>query len=156
MAADAVLVLGAGSWGTALGLVLARKGARTYLWDCDRAHIDRLLQSRSNERHLPGISFPESLIPVHDLDAVSTRVHDVVVAVPCENLRDALMRLRSAALQGMRFCVASKGMEPGTFALNHQVAADCLGDPPLAVLSGPSFAREVAEGLPTAVTIASE
>ncbi|MGH8244843.1 MAG: NAD(P)H-dependent glycerol-3-phosphate dehydrogenase, partial [Gammaproteobacteria bacterium] len=71
-------------------------------------------------------------------------------------LRDALTRLRGAALQGMRICLASKGMEPGTFALNHEVAADALGHPPLAVLSGPSFAREVAEGLPTAVTIASE
>lgn len=155
MAADSVLVLGAGSWGTALGLVLARKGAQTYLWDCDRAHIDRLFESRSNERHLPGVSFPDILMPVHDLDAVAKGVRQVVVAVPCENLREALMRLRGPVFQRMRVCLASKGMEPGTFALNHEVAVDCLSDPPLAVLSGPSFAREVAEGLPTAVTIAS-
>lgn len=157
MAGDPVLVLGGGSWGTALGLVLARRHVRTYLWDCDHAHIDRLLETRSNERHLPGIPFPDDLIPVQDLRAACDGLRDVVVAVPCESLRDALGRLRAAPARGViRLCLASKGMEPGTGALNHEVARACLGDVPIAVLSGPSFAREVAAGLPTAVTIASE
>lgn len=155
MPADPVLVIGGGSWGTALGMVLARKGALTLLWDSDRAHIDRLRERRCNDTHLPGIAFPEKLVPVTELSGPVAAARDVVIAVPCEFLRDALGRVR-AAVPNVRLCLASKGMEPGTFALNHEVAAECLDGVPVAILSGPSFAREVAAGLPTAVTMASD
>ena len=155
MSAEPVLVIGGGSWGTALALVLARKGALTYLWDNDEAHIQRLRAQRCNETHLPGIPFPDGLLPVPTLSGPAAASRDIVIAVPCEFLRDALGRVRAAVPAGLRMCLASKGMEPGTFALNHEVAAECVGRVPVAVLSGPSFAREVAAGLPTAITIAS-
>ncbi|MBI1732532.1 MAG: NAD(P)-dependent glycerol-3-phosphate dehydrogenase [Gammaproteobacteria bacterium] len=150
-----VLVLGAGSWGTALALVLARHGIDTFLWDCDAAHTARLKSDRTNSRHLPGIPFPERLIPVTDLGDAPAGIQDVVVAVPCEGLGAALASLRAACGTGLRLCLASKGLEPATLRLNHEVALECLGPVPTAVLSGPSFAAEVARGLPTVVTIAS-
>lgn len=155
-AQEPVLILGAGSWGTALGMVLARKGIPTRLWDCDRPHVEKLGAERCNQRHLPGVPFPQPLIAVPDLEQAAAGLYDVVIAVPCESLRAALQPFRSLQRNAMRLCIASKGLEPGTHALNHEVVRDCLGDVPVAVLSGPSFAKEVAAGLPTAVTIASE
>jgi len=151
-----VLVLGAGSWGTALALVLARNGRDVRLWDGDAGHIDRLMEEGGNNRHLPGHPFPDNLVPVRDLAPLAAGARDVVVAVPCEALREALTRLREAAGTGdLSLCIASKGLEPGTLMLNHEVAAEVLGEVPAAVLSGPSFAREVAAGLPTAVVVAA-
>jgi glycerol-3-phosphate dehydrogenase (NAD(P)+) len=150
-----VLVLGAGSWGTALALVLARRGIAVRIWDCDREHIAALARDRRNERHLRGIPFPESLLPTADLGKAAAGVRDVVVAVPCEGLRDALRALPAGG-RGLRLCVASKGLEPQSCSLNHEIVREILGAAPVAVLSGPSFAGEVAAELPTAVTIASE
>jgi glycerol-3-phosphate dehydrogenase (NAD(P)+) len=150
-----VLVLGAGSWGTALALVLARRGIGVRIWDCDREHIAALARDRRNERHLRGIRFPGSLLPMADLDKAAAGVLDVVVAVPCEGLRDALRALPAGA-RGSRLCVASKGLEPQSCSLNHEIVREILGTVPVAVLSGPSFAGEVAAELPTAVTIAAE
>jgi len=152
---DPVLVLGAGSWGTALGLVLARRGADVRIWDCDRAHIDSLARDRSNRRHLPGIPFPDTLTPIADLQQAAG-VPDVVIAVPCEGIREALRALGSGVAGERRFCIASKGLEPGTRALNHEIVREELGQVPVAALSGPSFAGEVAAELPTALTLASE
>jgi glycerol-3-phosphate dehydrogenase (NAD(P)+) len=149
-----VLVLGAGSWGTALALVLARRGTAVRIWDCDREHIAALARDRRNERHLTGIAFPQSLLPAADLDKAAAGIRDVVVAVPCEGLRDALRALPAGG-QGLRLCVASKGLEPQSCSLNHEIVQEVLGPVPVAVLSGPSFAGEVAAELPTAVTIAS-
>lgn len=152
---QSVLVLGAGSWGTALALVLARRGITTYLWDCEQTHIHALKSARENARYLPGIPFPEGLLPVVDLSEPDAGVADVVIAVPCEGLRSALKSLRDTRGANLRLCLASKGLEPETLLLNHEVAVECVGPAPVAVLSGPSFAAEVARGLPTVVTIAS-
>ena len=152
---QSVLVLGAGSWGTALALVLARSGVATFLWDCDSAHIQTLKAAQENPRHLPGIPFPDCLFPITDLKEPGSGIADVVVAVPCESLRSALETLRVTRGTDLQLCLASKGLEPDTLLLNHEVAAICLGPVPCAVLSGPSFAAEVARGLPTVVTIAA-
>ncbi|MBI2994337.1 MAG: NAD(P)-dependent glycerol-3-phosphate dehydrogenase [Gammaproteobacteria bacterium] len=152
---DPLLILGAGSWGTALALVLARKGVVTRLWDCDRAHVHRLAAERCNQRYLPGIPLPGEIVPVPDLGSALADVRDIVVAIPCEGLRCSMQQLGLLRRGNMRMCIASKGLEPGTLALNHEVIADCLGPVPVAVLSGPSFAAEVAAGQPTAVTLAS-
>jgi glycerol-3-phosphate dehydrogenase (NAD(P)+) len=151
-----MLVLGAGSWGTALALVLARRGRRVFLWDVDDAHVRRLIADRRNARHLPDFPFPETLSPIAELQQVPGDAGDLVVAVPCEGLRDALGLLAREAGRPWRTCVASKGLEPGAATLNHEIVRECLGEVAVAVLSGPSFAREVAAGNPTAVTIASE
>lgn len=154
---EPVLVLGAGSWGTALALVLARNRRPVYLWDINSEHIDNLRRDACNNVHLPGIPFPEGLTPVDDFPPLPDGVRDIVVVVPSEALRDVLQRLEGIAVgDRINLCLAGKGLEAGTLLLNHKVVEDVLGTVPVAVLSGPSFAKEVAAGLPTAVTVAAE
>ena len=150
-----ILVIGAGSWGTALALVLARNGNPTYLWDQAEVHIQNLIKDGCNHHYLPGFAFPDNLMPVLDLGELLDNVNDVVIVVPCESLQDVLWRLQAAGGQRFRICLACKGLEPKSHSLNHLVVRQILGDVPVAVLSGPSFAREVASGSPTAVALAS-
>ena len=153
---SAILVIGAGSWGTALALVLARNGHPVYLWDSVSDHVDALNRDRCNNRQLPGYRFPECLVPVSDLKPLLGELQDIVIAVPCESLPEVLNRLRGMRKQAYNICLACKGLEPKTHSLNHLVVRKILGDVQVAVLSGPSFAKEVAAGLPTAVAIAAE
>ena len=150
-----ILVLGAGSWGTALAMVLARNGHKTYLWDCVREHIEHLQNDRCNNKHLPGNPFPEGLLPISEYLPLPEDVRDIVIAVPCEALREVLQALNQAAIPELSLCLACKGLEPETLSLNTSVVEEYCPDTPVAVLSGPSFAKEVAAGLPTAVTIAA-
>ncbi len=152
---QSILVIGAGSWGTALALVLARNHHQVYLWDISAEHIADLLRSRSNERYLPGVSLPENLFPVSDL-AEFQDIPSVLLAMPCAGLQASLALLQEhVSLTGLNICLACKGFEPATNSLNTDVVKRALGLDTVAVLSGPSFAREVAEGLPTAITVAS-
>jgi glycerol-3-phosphate dehydrogenase (NAD(P)+) len=153
---SAILVIGAGSWGTALALVLVRNGYRVYLWDSDGDHMEKLIRDRGNNRHHPGIPFPDALSPTLDIHPLLEQVREIVLAVPCEGLSAALRRLRATPLDRVRICLACKGLEPETHSLSHLVVRKILGEISVAVLSGPSFAREVAAGLPTAVAVASE
>ncbi len=150
-----LLVIGAGSWGTALALVLARNGHAVYLWDVSESHITALRNDRANNRHLPGTAFPENLYPISQFAPLPEGIMDIVVVVPCEALKPVLLRLKPEIHPGVRLCLACKGFESDTLTLNHELVRQVLGDVAVAVLSGPSFAREVAAGLPTAVTIAS-
>jgi glycerol-3-phosphate dehydrogenase (NAD(P)+) len=151
-----IFVIGAGSWGTALALVLANNGNSVNLWDSDTAHIEMLIRDGCNNRYLPGYSFPARIRPVKEFSLASDNIEDVVVVVPCDALEDVLNRLQSHDLENIRLCLASKGLAPASLLLNHEIVSSVLGDLPVAILSGPSFAAEVATGLPTAVTIASE
>ena len=153
MAVQPVLVLGAGSWGTALALVLARNEYPVYLWDIDSALIDSLKSEKCNSRYIPNTAFPENLIPISAIDAAPADTKMVVNAVPCHGLRSSLQLLKS--FTGVQVCIACKGFEPGTHKLNHQVVLEELSNSSVAILSGPSFAKEVAASLPTAVTIAA-
>lgn len=150
-----ILVIGAGSWGTALALVLARNGNSTYLWDQASEHIENLVKDGCNNRHLPGFVFPDNLKPGKDLGELLDKANDIVIVVPCESLQDVLWRLKEADGHRFRICLACKGLEPKSHSLNHLVVRQILGEVPVAVLSGPSFAREVASGSPTAVALAS-
>jgi glycerol-3-phosphate dehydrogenase (NAD(P)+) len=154
MAIQPVLVLGAGSWGTALALVLARNQHPVYLWDIDADLINTLTREKCNTRYIPGIAFPENLNPVSAIDMIPADTNMVVNAVPCHGLRSSLQLLKK--FSGVHVCIACKGFEPGTQKLNSQVVAEELPDSSVAILSGPSFAKEVAAGLPTAVTIAAD
>ena len=151
-----VFVIGAGSWGSTLALVLAENGSRVILWDADRPHIETLIKDACNNRHLPGVSFPKNLEPVTEFITDRDKIEDVVVVVPCEALEEVLIKLKSSNFKKLNICLASKGLAPANQSLNHEIVSTILGDVPVAVLSGPSFASEVAAGLPTAVTIASE
>jgi glycerol-3-phosphate dehydrogenase (NAD(P)+) len=148
-------VVGAGSWGTALAIQCARAGHPTRLWGRDRALLETLKRTRRNERYLPDAEFPQSLEAVADLPQALSGARDVLVAVPSSAFRAVLLEISAHLEDGTRIAWASKGFERHTGLLPHQVAAEVLGDRPGAVLSGPTFAREVGAGLPTAMTVAS-
>ncbi len=151
-----IAVLGAGSWGTALALLLARNGAQVRLWGRDVEHLEKLRRTRVNQRYLPDIPFPATLEPSPILEEALAAAHEILIAVPSagfrHTLRLAVPQLRSDA--GLAW--ATKGLEPGRACLLHEVAQEeCGGARPLAVISGPTFASEVAARLPTAVTVAA-
>lgn len=149
-------VIGAGSWGTALAIQLARKGNPTRLWGRDAAAVERLARERVNARYLPDCPFPPALTPETELGACLEGADDVLVVVPSHALRDTLTQLAPRLAPDQRVLWATKGLEPESGRLPHQVALETLGpERAVGVLSGPSFAGEVGRGLPTAVTIAS-
>jgi glycerol-3-phosphate dehydrogenase (NAD(P)+) len=148
-------VVGAGSWGTALAIQLAREGHPTQLWGRDATQIESMRQRRSNERYLPGAQFPDELQATNDLTAALEGARDVLIAVPSHAFRATLETLKPQLGPGARIAWATKGFEITTGKLPHQVANEVLGPRPGAVLSGPTFAKEVGLGLPTAMTVAS-
>jgi glycerol-3-phosphate dehydrogenase (NAD(P)+) len=151
-----IAVLGAGSWGTALAIQLARAGRPARLWGRDRAHVEGMARERSNHRYLPQVAFPDSLHLMSSLEAAIDGVDDVLLAVPSHGFRELLLRLKPLLPATVRLCWATKGFEQGTGLLPNQVAHEVLGPGrQVAVLSGPTFAAEVGRGLPTAMTIAS-
>ena len=155
MGTDSIMVVGAGSWGTALALVLARNGRRTHVWDSMDSHVEKLITERCNNFHLPGHSFPDTLTAVPRFTPLPQGVGYILIVVPCAGLTDVLEELRSRPERNYRVCLACKGIELKSLQLNHVLVEQYLPGVPVAVISGPSFAREVAEGLPTAVTIAA-
>lgn len=154
--ATPVTVLGSGSWGTALAIQLARSGRHTRLWGRDRERLLAMGRARRNERYLAGGEFPPSLAIEPDLQAALQGARDVLVVVPSHAFRAVLGEIAPYLDPDMRLAWATKGLELDTGRLPHQVAHEILGpDRAVAVLSGPTFAREVGAGLPTAMTIAS-
>jgi len=148
-------VIGAGSWGTALAIQCARAGDPTRLWGRDAALVESMRRARRNARYLPDAEFPASLEPVADLAATLAGVRDVLVAVPSHAFRATLLLIQPLIDDAARIAWASKGFEMSTGLLPHEVAGEVFGARPGAVLSGPTFAREVGAGLPTAMTVAS-
>lgn len=153
----AIAVLGAGSWGTALAVQLARAGGgATALWGRDRAALIEMGTQRANQRYLPGVRFPPSLSIATDLAKVVGEYRDLLICVPSHAFRETVLHVAPYLRTDSRVAWASKGFEQQTGKLPHQVASEILGDGvPLAVLSGPTFAREVAAGLPAAMTVAA-
>jgi glycerol-3-phosphate dehydrogenase (NAD(P)+) len=152
---EPMAVIGAGSWGTALAIQLARTGHPTYLWGRDLAQLDAMRRARCNERYLPDAAFPETLEIALDLSQALDRGRDALIAVPSHAFRTTLELVGSNLSGDTRIAWATKGFEISTGLLPHQVASEVLGDRPGAVLSGPTFAKEVGAGLPTAMTVAS-
>lgn len=150
-------VVGAGSFGTALSLQLARREHRVALWGRDEELMRRLADERVNAEYLPGCRLPPNLEPGSNLAQAVDGAEHIVVAVPSHALREILLALkpRLAASSAGIVC-ACKGLEPGSGRLPHEVIRDVFGDArSLATLSGPTFAKEIGAGLPTGVTIAS-
>lgn len=151
-----VLVAGAGSWGTSLAILLARNGNDVYIWDIDSANMQLMKQARENLRYLPGFTLPINITCLDNLSGFDQRIQIILLAVPCHAVRDALERLSSSIKVLPPICLVCKGMEPGTQLLCHEIVHAVLGDSHgVAILSGPSFAAEVAAELPTAVTLAA-
>ncbi len=151
-----IAVLGAGSWGTALAVQLARKGNPTILWGRDSRHLAELVRDRRNRRYLPDAAFPAALQVEPELSRALGSSRTLLLAVPSHGLRSTLASIADLLHPGTRIAWATKGIELGTGLLPHQVAAQVLGTHlPMAVLSGPTFAKEVGAGMPTAMTVAS-
>ncbi len=149
-------VIGAGSYGTSLAISLARNGANIVLWGHDAEHMARLDADRANHEFLPGIAFPDTLIVETDLQKAVQASRDLLVVVPSHVFGIVLKSLQPHLRTDSRICWATKGLEPETGRLLQDVAHDVLGDSyPLAVLSGPTFAKELAMGMPTAISVAS-
>jgi glycerol-3-phosphate dehydrogenase (NAD(P)+) len=152
----AIAVIGAGSWGTALAIQFARSGRRTLLWGRAEDQPEEQQQARENARYLPGARFPDSLEVTSDLARTLAESPVVVVAVASHAFRKVLGQMKPLLRPGTHLAWATKGFELASGKLPHQVARDVLGpDVPTAVLSGPTFAREVGAGLPTAMTVAA-
>ena len=155
LSAVAMTVIGAGSWGTALAIQLAREGHPTRLWGRDGIQLDAMRHARRNERYLPDAGFPDALQVTNDLREALDGARDALIAVPSNAFRATLERIQPHLDNGTHVAWATKGFEIATGLLPHQVAAQVLGSRPGAVLSGPTFAKEVGAGLPTAMTVAS-
>ena len=151
-----ISVLGAGSWGTALAILAARNGCQTLLWGHNPAHIALLEQDNENTRYLPGFPFPEQLSVTADLAEAAAFSDILLIAVPSHAFQQTLIQLKPYLPPGIRIAWATKGFNPDDgLLLDRTIQKQLSAEIPTAVLSGPTFAREVAADLPTAITIAS-
>jgi glycerol-3-phosphate dehydrogenase (NAD(P)+) len=156
-----IAVIGAGAWGTALAIVLGRKGShRVRLWVHDPKVCSNIEKVRVNERFLPGCDVPDSVTVTGDLGEAVTKAHIVVSAIPSQHCRQLFEQMCPHLPSETLIISATKGLEEKTFLRMTQVIAGALGkdaahSPRIGALSGPSFALEAARGDPTAVTIAS-
>jgi glycerol-3-phosphate dehydrogenase (NAD(P)+) len=148
-------VVGAGAWGTALANAAARAGRRVVLWTRRPEHAEDLARHRTNSRYLPGIGLDAAVTPTADL-AQATDADVVLVVVPTQTLREVAASIQPFARPGLTLVSCAKGIERDTLALPTRVLAGEVPACRPAVLSGPSFAADVARGLPTAVTLAAE
>jgi glycerol-3-phosphate dehydrogenase (NAD(P)+) len=151
-----ICVLGAGSWGTALAMLLADNGYAVNLWAHHETHANAMAAQRANERYLPGIAFPDNLTVSADLQQVMSQSDTILIVVPSHAFRTTLVAIKPLLTAQQRVVWGTKGLEPDSQKLLHQQAREELGEQiSLAVVSGPTFAREVALRQPGAVTVAS-
>ena len=150
-------VLGAGSWGTALAAQAARNDVATMLWGRDADAIGQMQATRCNARYLPGLSLPDTLEYSTDLAHTVGEADMVLIVVPSHAFSSTVREIAPMLRPGVGVAWATKGFEPGSGRFLHEVAREAFGDGvPLAIVTGPSFAREVTAGLPTAVTAHSD
>jgi glycerol-3-phosphate dehydrogenase (NAD(P)+) len=151
-----IAVLGAGSWGTTLAILAARNGCPTLLWGHNPEHMASLAQNRENKRYLPGSVFPENLAVTSDLAEAARFCNLMLISVPSHAFKDTLAKLKPYASDDVQIAWATKGFNSDNGSLLHQVVSKIFSEQtPAALISGPSFAAEVAAELPTAITIAS-
>lgn len=149
-------VLGAGSWGTALAALSARNGVPTRLWGRDTEALATIAADRLNQRYLPDIPLPEALAYEGDLASAVRGADVVLIVVPSHAFATLLVDLAPLLDSGTAIAWATKGFEPGTGRFLHELVAEFLPGRAAAVVTGPSFAKEVASGLPSAVTVHSD
>ncbi|PCH85289.1 MAG: glycerol-3-phosphate dehydrogenase [Piscirickettsiaceae bacterium] len=151
-----IAVLGAGSWGTAMAVMMARSGHFVTLWGHNPSHIAQLKEHRANERFLPGTPFPDTLTLSSDLATIVSEHSFLMIAVPSHAFRSTLSLCKPYLKKDAFVTWITKGFETDTGLLTHEVVEQELGaDTRMALISGPSFALEVAQGLPTAIVVAS-
>ena len=152
--AETVAVLGAGSWGTALAIQLARNDLQVKLWGHEADHIERLRELRENTDYLPGFILADNIEPVADLAAAVSNTPYLLVAIPSKGFRSLLQRLKPIIDADRILFWASKGFEIDTGKLLHEVLIEELPLRHYGVVSGPTFATEVARGTPAAIACA--
>jgi len=150
---NSVAVIGAGAWGTALASVAARAGRDVTLYARDAAHAAHIDSARENPR-LPGIALAPHIAVTNDL-AAAARADLALIATPAQHLRAAATQLAPHLRKGTPVVACAKGIERGTHKFMTEVIAAAAPSAIAAILSGPSFADDVARGLPTAVTLAA-
>ncbi len=154
--APSISVIGAGSYGTALAITLSRNGLPVTLWGHNPDHIARLATERTNQLFLPGVSFPPSLTVEPSLEKAVLSSRDLLVVVPSHVFGEVLLNIKPFLQPVTRLVWATKGLEHETGRLLQDVAREILGNTiPLAVISGPTFAGEMAAGMPTAIALAA-
>lgn len=152
---QSISILGAGSWGTALALQAARNGCETMLWGHNPQHISQVKQARENQRYLAGFSFPDNLYITDNLQQAVGFSDLILLAIPSHAFKNTLIAIQPFLTKNSQIAWATKGFDSETGELLSQVSLEILGNINTAVISGPTFAKEVAQGLPTALTIAS-
>lgn len=154
-----IAVLGAGSWGTALAILLAQKGHLVRLWGHNKDHIDSLSTARENRKYLPGMIFPEGLSPLENVARAIDGTEIILMVLPSHALRQVFSQIVSLLQNDVRIISAIKGIENTSLKTMSQIMEEIMGcqdvkkSIQVGVLSGPSFAEEVAKGVPTAVTL---
>lgn len=149
-------VLGAGSYGTALAVLLARNGHSVRLWARNAEHVAEMQQAKQNAKYLPDVVFPDNLFVTHRIDVTLKGQPIILVAVPSHAFRDTLNLIKPYVDEDSKLVWASKGLDPKSGDLLGNVLKSILGDTmPHAILSGPTFAKEMAIGMPTAITLAA-
>lgn len=147
-----IAILGAGSWGTAVAIHLAKNGHRVLLWGHNPQHVAQMAKEQVNTHRLPGVQFPDNLIPLADLNQCIRQADYVIIAVPSHAFSELLNQIKTAP-RGLTWI--TKGVDPSSHQLLSELVAQRFGKNfPVAVVSGPSFAKEVAHFLPTALTLA--
>ncbi|NBR30488.1 MAG: glycerol-3-phosphate dehydrogenase, partial [Betaproteobacteria bacterium] len=152
---DEISVIGAGSWGTALALAAAHAGRHVTLWSRDGQQADAMKTARENAKRLPGVILPPSIEPTASLKEAVASARAVILAVPAQHLRAISDALALTMKQGLPVIIAAKGIDRLSGEFMSEIVADALPGAMPAILSGPSFADDVARGLPTAVVLAA-
>jgi len=147
-------ILGGGAWGTALAVAARRAGRKVTLWAREPDVVEAIANTRTNPDFLPGIDLPDGIAATTDAKAVIAETDAVLLVTPAQVLRQACANLEPHWRQGLPAVVCAKGLETSTGTMMGDVISETLPDAPLAILSGPTFASEVARGLPTALTLA--
>ncbi|MCW8879457.1 MAG: NAD(P)-dependent glycerol-3-phosphate dehydrogenase [Kangiellaceae bacterium] len=152
-----IVVLGAGSFGTALAILLARNGNQTRLWGRDESQMGKANEARINTRYLPDVPLPDNLEVTSDFEVATKGAKDILVVTPSYAFSETLAKLKQHGEAGLRIVWACKGLEPETADFLENRVVEIFGqDCPKAVLSGPTFAQELAVGSPTAITLAAD
>ncbi len=151
-----ITILGSGSWGTALALLYANNGFDVTLWSHNEAHIKNLIADSENKQYLPGIKFPANIVPSSDLTSALLDSQYLLIVVPSHAFRETLLKIKPLINADQKIMWATKGLEKGSCKFLLDVAIEELGaNRSYSLLSGPNFAKEIAMGLPSAITVAS-
>ncbi len=152
-----ISVLGAGSWGTALAIILSNNGHDVTLWEFKKEYVKGLIKHHENKIFLPGISIPQEIVITHSLEQASTNQHMIVIAIPTQFVRSVLQKMKKYSFLNTTFVSVAKGIEKETLVTVDLIISDELDieENNIAVLSGPSHAEEVSRKIPTAVVAAS-